>query len=323
MGQIGLLGNFSVCWGLEIEFHDWPSQLLSTWGKRLQRVRVTTPEAECLILAEGVQLSEVYLDAFLIVSGRHRQKKGWARNRITEGHRCSSWGSFWNDPPGDSSRVVVEIIWGLFTQIFKKWDIKILCPVFQYYRNWGHQNREPAKHRFNAFHLLFFFQSSVGRENSFCMCPDVGAVTGLLCCKSRLGCLWEGAEHRNAGTSCLQPPRLHTCTEPHLWPQRPASIPLVSAWSPAFSSWILLVTERWPFTVCNVLPPSGKFKFYPSSRLSPNAGLREPQALILYVSLVFWHCLAVSGLSCCVWALRCHAGLVVACGLRSLQPVGS
>ena len=172
-----------------------------------------------------------------------------------------------------------------------------------------------VKHRFNTFYLLYF-QASVGRQKfllhvSFCLC----------CKETRENQGWssvEGSGPRNAGTSRLQPPWRTPALSLRDQPD-PTGLGLVSSlpfpYNPA--------GDRWPpIAVCIALPSSD-----PSSRLSPSAGLGKPKALILYVSLAFWHLLFG-----CIRSWLLHVGpsllcagfsLVAARRLRSLQPVGS
>ena len=179
-----------------------------------------------------------------------------------------------------------------------------------------------VKHHFNTFYLLYF-QASVGRQKfllhvSFCLC----------CKETRENQGWssvEGTGPRNTGTPHLQPP-WRTPALSLRDQSDPTGLGLVSSlpfpYNPAGDRKVTSCCSlqcsslQWPF-----------FKFRPSSRLSPSAGLGKPKALILYVSLAFWHLLFG-----CIRSWLLHVGpsflcagfsLVAAWRLRSLQPVGS
>lgn len=154
-------------------------------------------------VAEGVQLSEVYFGRIFNRRGRHRQE-GWARNRITESHRCSSLGEISGMiSPGDSG-VVEEIIWGLFSKsVSLRSGILRFCVLCFNLQKLRASKPPMVKHHFNAFYLLYF-QASVGRQKSLLH------VSFCLCCKeTHENQGWssvEGTGPRNAGTSRLQPP---------------------------------------------------------------------------------------------------------------------
>ena len=211
----------------EIEFHESFQPAAKHLGQTSATSQGDHPlRSSAPHVAEGVQLSEVYFGRIFNRRGRHRQE-GWARNRKTESHRCSSLGEVSGmTSPGDSVWVVVVIIWGLFTK-----SVSLRSGILRFYVLCFNLQKLRAskpwmvKHRFNVFHLLF--QSSVGRKKFLLH------VSLCWCCKETHGNQgWssvEGTGHRNAGTSCLQPP-WPTQSLPGLREQPdPTSLSLVSS----------------------------------------------------------------------------------------------
>lgn len=116
------------------------------------------------------------------------------------------------------------------------------------------------------------------------MCPDVGAVTGHMEIQAEV--LWRerGIETQAHPASS---PTAHTCTEPHLASET-SPIPLVSAWSSPLPFPHNPAGDREvTFHSLHALPPSGKFKFYPSSGSALMLDLGSPRLSFCMFLLFF------------------------------------